>query len=72
MMGGRLRRAASDVKNERHFCFTDGDGVGDIDITKFSEFHRTHAEAAPLAAVLPPGRIGLAELIRDARFRCAG
>src|SRR6478735_1954157 len=33
MTGGRLRRVADHVAGEEAFCFTYGDGVGDIDIT---------------------------------------
>ena len=34
MTGGRLRRIADYIKDENEFCFTYGDGVGDIDISK--------------------------------------
>ncbi|WP_284282231.1 sugar phosphate nucleotidyltransferase, partial [Limnobacter litoralis] len=34
MTGGRLRRVAKYVENESAFCFTYGDGVGDINITE--------------------------------------
>jgi len=62
MTGGRLRRVAKYVENERDFCFTYGDGVGDIDITKSIEFHRSHGKAATLTAVLPPGRFGALDI----------
>src|ERR1700685_2298541 len=32
LTGGRLKRVASYVENERDFCFTYGDGVTDLDI----------------------------------------
>jgi len=32
MTGGRLGRVADYIKNEEAFCFTYGDGVGDMDI----------------------------------------
>jgi len=32
MTGGRLRRVRQHVENDEMFCFTYGDGVGDIDI----------------------------------------
>src|SRR6056300_1391906 len=32
MTGGRLGRVAEHIKDEEAFCFTYGDGVGDIDI----------------------------------------
>lgn len=58
MTGGRLKRVADYVKDEDLFFFTYGDGVGDIDITKSMEFHRSHGKAATLTATYPPGRFG--------------
>jgi glucose-1-phosphate cytidylyltransferase len=58
MTGGRLKRVADYVKDEELFFFTYGDGVGDIDITKSMEFHRSHGKAATLTATYPPGRFG--------------
>ena len=62
LCGGRLRRVAKYVENEDAFCFTYGDGVGDIDITQSIEFHRAHGKAATLTAVLPPGRFGALDI----------
>jgi glucose-1-phosphate cytidylyltransferase len=58
MTGGRLRRVADYVKDEEEFCFTYGDGVGDIDITDTIAFHRRHGKNATLTATYPPGRFG--------------
>jgi glucose-1-phosphate cytidylyltransferase len=58
MTGGRLRRVANYLKNEEAFCFTYGDGVADINITKEIEFHRQHGKLVTIAAVQPPGRYG--------------
>mgnify|MGYP003329457834 CR=1 FL=1 len=41
MTGGRLKRVSKYISNET-FCFTYGDGVGDIDITKVINSHATH------------------------------
>ena len=41
MTGGRLKRVAEHVKNEDAFCFTYGDGVGDINISNLIKFQRT-------------------------------
>ncbi len=65
MTGGRLRRVASYVEDEPEFCFTYGDGVGDIDITRAIEFHRAHGKAATVTAVLPPGRFGALDIVGD-------
>lgn len=62
MTGGRLNRVADYVKNEEAFCFTYGDGVGDIDITASIEFHRQHGKNATLTATFPPGRFGALDM----------
>lgn len=62
MTGGRLRRVAEYVKNEKDFCFTYGDGVGDIDITASIKFHRQHKKFATLTATYPPGRFGALDI----------
>jgi glucose-1-phosphate cytidylyltransferase len=58
MTGGRLRRVASYVKDEEAFCFTYGDGVGDVNIADLIAFHRSQKVKATLTATLPPGRFG--------------
>ena len=55
--GGRLKRVAQYL-NQEDFCFTYGDGVSDIDISKLIEFHRNEGALATLTAVMPPGRFG--------------
>ena len=62
MTGGRLRRVANYVKDEEAFCFTYGDGVGDIDIGETIAFHRSHGKAATLTATYPPGRFGALDI----------
>ena len=62
MTGGRLRRVADYVKDEESFCFTYGDGVGDIDISATIEFHNKHGKAATLTATYPPGRFGALDI----------
>lgn len=64
MTGGRLLRVAHYVRDEEDFCFTYGDGVGDIDIGASIRFHRAHGKVATLTATYPPGRFGALE-IRD-------
>jgi glucose-1-phosphate cytidylyltransferase len=58
MTGGRLLRVARYVRDDECFCFTYGDGVGDIDISASIDFHRAHGKAATLTATAPPGRFG--------------
>jgi len=62
MTGGRLLRVAQYVKDEEAFCFTYGDGVGDIDITASIAFHRSHGKAATLTSTFPPGRFGAIDI----------
>jgi glucose-1-phosphate cytidylyltransferase len=56
--GGRLKRVASYLKNEKAFCFTYGDGLANVDITKLIQFHQKHGKLATVTAVQPPGRYG--------------
>jgi glucose-1-phosphate cytidylyltransferase len=58
MTGGRLKRVQEYLKGEDSFCFTYGDGVGDVDITALIEFHKRHGKLATLTATRPPGRYG--------------
>ena len=58
LTGGRLKRVRDYVKNEEAFCFTYGDGVGDVDITALIAFHQQHGKQATLTATRPPGRYG--------------
>ena len=60
--GGRLLRVAEHVKDEDAFCFTYGDGVGDIDITESINFHFKHGKIATLTATYPPGRFGAIDI----------
>ena len=62
MTGGRLLRVAEYIKDEEDFCFTYGDGLGDIDIAKTIHFHRSHGKVATLTATYPPGRFGALDI----------
>ena len=68
MTGGRLGRVGEYLKDEEAFCFTYGDGLGDIDITKSIDFHKSHGKLATLTATYPPGRFGALD-IRDQQVR---
>jgi len=65
MTGGRLRSVKDYVKDEEAFCFTYGDGVGDVDITRLIQFHHAHGKQATLTATRPPGRYGVLKLGPD-------
>ena len=62
MTGGRLKRVADYVKGDDAFCFTYGDGVSDVDISKAIAFHRQHGKLATVTAVQPPGRYGALQM----------
>lgn len=66
MTGGRLLRVSEYVKDEEAFCFTYGDGLGDIDVAETIRFHKSHGKAATLTATYPPGRFGALD-IRERR-----
>jgi glucose-1-phosphate cytidylyltransferase len=58
MTGGRLKRVKDFIKDEEAFCFTYGDGLGDINISALIKFHKQHGKQATLTATRPPGRYG--------------
>jgi glucose-1-phosphate cytidylyltransferase len=62
MTGGRLLRVKEYLKDDTDFCFTYGDGLGDVDITTTLQFHKKHNKIATLTATFPPGRFGALEL----------
>ena len=59
MTGGRLKRVQRYLEGEEHFCFTYGDGVANVDITRLIAFHREQGVIATMTAVQPPGRFGV-------------
>lgn len=64
MTGGRLKRVAPYLGRE-DFCFTYGDGVGDVDIAKLIEFHKSQKRWATVTATVPPGRFGQIQIKDD-------
>ena len=58
LTGGRIRRVKKYLENEDDFMLTYGDGVGNIDITKLLEFHKSHGKLLTITGVMPPGRFG--------------
>ena len=61
MTGGRLRRVREYIGDD-DFCFTYGDGVGDVDITKLVAQHRASGRLATVTVTHPPGRFGAVRL----------
>lgn len=64
MTGGRLKRVKNYIGNDT-FCFTYGDGVSNVNISKLISFHleeKKNGTLATLTAVTPPGRYGALDL----------
>lgn len=57
MTGGRLWRLRDKIEDSS-FMLTYGDGVGNVDITKLLEFHRSHGRIATVTSVRPSARFG--------------
>lgn len=57
MTGGRLKRVFPYLDNE-DFCFTYGDGLGDINIRALVNYHKQQNTLATLTAVQTLGRFG--------------
>ena len=61
MTGGRLKRIQQYIGDE-DFCFTYGDGVADIDITRLIKQHQQDSAIATVTGVQPPSRFGVISL----------
>jgi glucose-1-phosphate cytidylyltransferase len=62
LTGGRLKRVADYVQADDDFCFTYGDGVSNVDISRSIAFHKQHGKLATVTAVQPPGRYGALQM----------
>jgi glucose-1-phosphate cytidylyltransferase len=65
MTGGRLKRIKSYVKDDECFCFTYGDGVSDVNITKLVDHHKKYKTLATVTAVYPQARFGAIGMHKD-------
>lgn len=65
MTGGRLKRIKKFLSKDEPFCFTYGDGVANVDISKLLQFHKNHGMKATLTATYPPARFGALKIIND-------
>jgi len=64
--GGRLKRIACYLREEKSFCFTYGDGLSDINLRQLVAFHKANRRRATITAVRPPGRYGVIHFNRGA------
>ncbi len=62
LTGGRLKRVADYLQDQESFCFTYGDGLSNVDISRLVDFHQSHGKLATVTAVQPPGRYGALQL----------
>ena len=67
MTGGRLKRVADYLVDEDTFCFTYGDGIGNVNISELIAFHRLHGLQATLTASQAPGRFGVLDIDNNQR-----
>jgi glucose-1-phosphate cytidylyltransferase len=58
LTGGRVRRVRHYLDEDRPFCLTYGDGLGDVDIGALVRFHQSHRRMATMTVVRPPARFG--------------
>jgi glucose-1-phosphate cytidylyltransferase len=58
MIGGRIKRILPYLGDDKEFCLTYGDGVGDIDVSAAIDLHRREGRLATVTATQPPGRFG--------------
>jgi len=56
--GGRVRRLARWLGEDKTFMMTYGDGVADVDIRALQCFHQSHGKLATVTTVRPPARFG--------------
>lgn len=61
MTGGRIKKIMKYIANET-FCFTYGDGLGNVNISDLISFHKNKKTLATITAVQPPGRFGILNL----------
>ncbi len=57
LKGARLKRIEKYIKEDT-FMVTYGDGVGNIDIKKLFDFHKSHGKIATVTGVRPPSLFG--------------
>jgi len=58
MIGGRIKRILPYVGDDKAFCMTYGDGVGDVDMREVIALHEAGGRLATVTATQPPGRFG--------------
>lgn len=65
MTGARVKRIKRYIGEDPCFMLTYGDGVGDVDIDKLIQYHKSHGKMVTVTGVRPPGRFGELSLAED-------
>ncbi|HXZ14690.1 MAG TPA: glucose-1-phosphate cytidylyltransferase [Roseiarcus sp.] len=65
MIGGRIKRILPFLGDDKDFCLTYGDGVGDVDVRAAIDLHRKAGRLATVTATQPPGRFGALKIDGD-------
>jgi glucose-1-phosphate cytidylyltransferase len=61
MTGGRLKLAGKYLPDDC-FMMTYGDGVGDVDVARLVEFHKSHGKLATVTTFRPVSRFGILDI----------
>ena len=65
LKGGRIKRLEKYIRSELvHLTY--GDGVGNVDLKKLVEFHKSHGCIGTVTAVRPPSRFG--EMVLEGEY----
>ncbi len=59
--GGRIKQCIQNYE-DHEFLASYGDGLGNVNLSKLLEFHRSHGKLATVTAVHPPARFGVLEI----------
>lgn len=65
MTGGRLKRVEQYLDKNEDFCFTYGDGVGNVNISEVINLHKKEKRLATVTAVQQPGRFGSIDFVSN-------
>jgi len=65
--GGRIKAVESELKGEKSFFVTYGDGLADVDLIGLKRFHDDHKRAATLTAVHPISNFGILDIASDSK-----
>jgi len=68
MTGGRIKKVEKYIGNEP-FMLTYGDGVGDIDIDRLVNFHKSNGKLITMTSVQPEGRFGALDIDKSNKVK---